>query len=93
MHQFLLNACNGQPSCSYIDVSTFFWQPFLLLHLVRSNLALPSLSLETHTLSLEKAPMDNPALPTAAILHANLMESRVYHELNVVLTFHRRRHS
>ena len=30
--------------------------------------------------------MDSPALPTAAILHANLMESRVYHELKVVLT-------
>jgi hypothetical protein len=86
MFQFLVNLFNGQPSWPYLDVSSFFGNPRCFLTLFACTwILLPFLwnHINSHA---KKLLWIIPPYLLAATLHANLMESRVYHELNIVLS-------
>ena len=57
----------------------------MLLHNIRWSLDTPSISLEAYPLNIKKTLLDSPTLSAHSISSANLMETRVYHEINVIL--------
>jgi len=85
MTAFLRDTWNGHPSWPYLDVSSFFGTPRCFFTLFAGIwLLLPFLWKHVPTLTKKLFWIAPPYLIVAG-LHANLMESRVYHELNVVL--------
>ena len=86
MHQFLINLLNGQPSWPYLDVSSFFGNPRCFLTLFACTWILLPFLWKYIPPRAKKLLWIIPPYLLAATLHANLMESRVYHELNIVLS-------
>jgi hypothetical protein len=86
MHQFLVNLFDGQPSWPYLDVSSFFGNPRCFLTLFACIWILLPFLWKHIPPRAKKLLWIIPPYLLAAALHANLMESRVYHELNIVLS-------
>lgn len=86
MYQFLINLLNGQPSWPYLDVSSFFGNPRCFLTLFACTWILLPFLWQHISSRAKKLLWIIPPYLLAATFHANLMESRVYHELNIVLS-------
>ena len=83
--QFLNAMISGQPSWPYLDSSYFFTNPRCFLTLFGCSWALIPLLWKYIPTSCKKLLLLIPIYMVPAILYANLMETRVYHELNVVI--------
>ena len=85
MTAFLQDAWNGHESWPYLDASTFFGNPRCFLTLFAGIWLLLPCLWEHVPSPTKKLFWIAPPYLFAAAIHANLMETRVYHELNVVL--------
>lgn len=82
---FIKDALNGNPSWPYLDTSSFFGHPLCFFTIFAGLwLILPFLWKHIPS-SSKKLFWVVPPYLLAAFLHANLMETRVYHEINVIL--------
>ena len=83
--QFLNALLNGQPSWPYLDTSYFFRNPRCFLTLFGCSWLLIPLLWKYIPKNCKRLLLLIPIYMVPAILYANLMETRVYHELNVVI--------
>lgn len=86
MYQFFVNLVKGQPAWPYLDVSSFFGNPRCFLTLFGCTWILLPFLWKHIPPRAKKLFWIIPPYLLAATLHANMMESRVYHELNIVLS-------
>ncbi|MDG1090106.1 MAG: hypothetical protein P8P37_04540, partial [Candidatus Marinimicrobia bacterium] len=86
MELFLTNMWLGNESWPYLDTDKFFGNPRCFLTLFGGIwIIIPLMWKYINTLN-RRYLLLVPIYLTPAFLYANLMESRVYHEINVVLT-------
>ena len=86
MINFLSNALANQASWPYLDPSTFIGNPRCFFTLFLGIWLLVPLFWQYIPSQTKKLLWIIPPYLFAAILYANLMETRAYHELNIVLT-------
>ena len=86
MLSFLENALAGKASWPYIAPDTFFGNPRCFLTLFMGIWLLIPFLWSFVPGQTRKLLWILPPYLLAAALYANLMESRVYHEVNIVLT-------
>ena len=84
--QFLNAMINGQPSWPYLDPSTFFGNPRCFLTLFAGIWLIVVFVWEYIPLKSKRMLILIPIYMVPAFLYANLMESRVYHEISIVIS-------
>ena len=87
MREFIANMWNDSSSWPFLDIETFFGNPRCFITLFGCTwLLIPFLWKYIPTIC-KRLLLLIPIYMIPAILYANLMEARVYHELNVVIAF------
>ena len=85
MKAFLTNMWNGSNSWPFLNTETFFGNPRSFLTLFACSWVLIPFLWKYIPKDCKKLLLLIPIYMIPAFLYANLMESRVYHELNVVI--------
>ena len=86
MLQFLINMWEGNKSWPYLNTDFFFHNPRCFLTLFACIWIFIPFLWNKIEIQFKKLLLLIPIFFVPALLYANLMESRVYHELNIVLT-------
>jgi hypothetical protein len=86
MREFIANMWNGAPSWPFLNTETFLGNPRCFLTLFGCTWVLIPFLWKYIPGDCKKLLLLIPIYMIPAILFANLMETRVYHELNVVIT-------
>jgi hypothetical protein len=86
MSIFIANMWNGSSSWPFLNTETFFGNPRCFLTLFGCTWLLIPLLWKYIPSDCKKLLLLIPIYMIPALLHANLMETRVYQELNVVIT-------
>lgn len=86
MRVFIANMWNGYSSWPFLNTETFFGNPRCFLTLFGCTWVLIPLFWNYIPIDCKKLLILIPIYMIPAYLYANLMEARVYHELNVVIT-------
>jgi hypothetical protein len=85
MIKFMNDALSGKPSWPFLDTSAFLSNPISFLTLFMGTWLLIPIYWKWIPISAKKLLLFIPIYLIPALLYANLMESRVYHEINVVI--------
>ena len=86
MQVFIANMWNGYTSWPFLDAESFFGNPRSFITLFGCTWLLIPFVWKYIPKDYKKLLLLIPIYMIPAILYANLMETRVYHELNVVIT-------
>ena len=86
MWEFIVNMWNGAPSWPFLDPETFLGNPRCFTTLFGCSWLLIPFLWKYIPGDCKKLLLLIPIYMIPALLYANLMETRVYHELNVVIT-------
>jgi hypothetical protein len=86
INNFFQDMWKGLPSWPFLDTSTFWGNPRSFLSLFACTWVVLPLIWQNIPTQSKKLLWIIPPYLVGAILYANLMESRVYHEINVVLS-------
>ena len=86
MYNFCLSIWRGVPSWPFLDTSTFWGNPRSFLSLFACTWIILPIIWKNIPFQTKKLLWIIPPYLVTAIMYANLMESRVYHEINVVLS-------
>ena len=85
MKVFIVDMLNGSTSWPYLNTETFFGNPRCFLTLFGCSWILIPFLWKYIPKNCKKGLLLIPIYMVPALLYANLMETRVYHELNVVI--------
>jgi hypothetical protein len=85
MRVFIVNMWNAVPSWPFLNTETFLGNPRCFLTLFGCSWILIPLLWKYIPTKCKRLLFLIPIYMIPAILYANLMESRVYHELNIVI--------
>ena len=83
--KFMQDLWHGDPSWPFLDTTTFSRNPRSFLPIC-GGVDYTSIHMEIHAKQSKETFWIVPPYLIAAVIHANLMESRVHHELNIVLS-------
>ena len=86
MKKFMQDLWHGDPSWPFLDTTTFLGNPRSFLTLFAGVWIILPFIWRSVPSKAKKLLWIVPPYLIAAFIHANLMESRVYHELNIVLS-------
>jgi len=86
MHVFIANMWNGSPSWPFLNTENFFGNPRSFLTLFGCVWVVIPFLWKYIQKDCKKLLLLIPIYMIPALLYANLMETRVYHELNVVIS-------